>query len=181
MAKNLVYRLSPVHVGISVRPNVPANPDSGDLCRLGSMFGVCLVDHKDKLAGGTRQVQDSTDKAMSTPVMDFTTNVWEFDIYSVAGDADGRLRAGHVVYFVEGQGVDTSSGYFLAFDKPGAAAAIAGVLSGTANETIDIRVCGYLMEDIVIPAGSITAGHSVRGKVMVGIATDDTPERVTLT
>lgn len=174
MAKNLIHCLSPVTIGLKVQPNIPtsANIRSGHMCRLGDVFGVCVVDHYDSLAGGTQQTQQSTDRASTTPVINFGLNVWEFEVYrltAVSGAAN-YIKAGAIIYYVEGGsgtgGVETDSGYALILgEKPVASSALSGVISGTSGETLIIRQCGVLVEDLNM---DITAGSKVKAKVLVG-------------
>ena len=87
MAKNLEHCMSPVTIGLKLDPTYPTRNDtagsvhigtyrtdtgirtmeSGDLVRFGSVVGVVMVDHQDKLA-------DPDGK----PVINFGLNVWRF-------------------------------------------------------------------------------------------------------
>lgn len=102
MAKNLVQCLSPVVIGLKVAPNWPTSPNSGELCRLGDKYAVCVVDHKDSLAGGSLQRQASTDKADGTPVLNPGLNVWEFS----AAATDTAIAVGDIVYHYHDSATD---------------------------------------------------------------------------
>ena len=88
MAKNLEHCMSPVTIGLKLDPSYPSRNnhasagvhdgtyrtnggirtmESGDLVRFGSVIGVVMVDHQDKLA-------DFDGK----PVLNFGLNVWRF-------------------------------------------------------------------------------------------------------
>ena len=87
MAKNLEHCMSPVTIGLKLDPTYPTRNatdsslhtgayrtnggiptmESGDLVRFGSVIGVVMVDHQDKLA-------DPDGK----PVINFGLNVWRF-------------------------------------------------------------------------------------------------------
>ena len=165
MAKNLVYRLSPVHVGLSIQPNWPASPDSGDLVRLGTRFGICLVDHKDNLAGGTMQAQRSTDRAMSTPVSDFTLNVWELNIPSVLA----AVPIGTPVYHYETTNGGVSGDELTTIGALTTSTADftsgSATVDGSAVDAVGRHFVGTVIEALT---GTVTSGTSYKVKVMMG-------------
>ena len=171
MAKNLVYRLSPVHVGLSIQPNWPAAASvrSGGLVRLGTRFGICLVDHQDTLAGGRHQTntgnQQSTDRAMTTPVSDFTLNVWELNIPSVLT----AVPVGTPVYHYEttNGGVSGDELTTIGALTTSTADFTSGSASvdGSAVDAVGRHFVGTVIEAL---SGTITSGTSYKVKVMMG-------------
>ena len=179
MAKNLVYRLSPVHVGLSVQPDWPAAADvmSGDLCRVGNAFAVCLVDHQEGLAGGRHRAQEpNTDRRMfhsSVPVLDFTLNVWEFDLPLGTSIGANHDLKGTTVYHYDttNPGItDSEIATIGLIDTSGADAnfsAYAATVDASAVTAVGRRVVGTILS-APISSGTLAEGVSVRVQVLMG-------------
>ncbi len=186
MAKNLVHCMSPVTIGLKVDPSYPARNastthvnggtfrtdagvrtvESGDLVRLGDLFGVVTVDHQDKLAGFD-----------SSPVINFGLNVWKVKVRLARATTNANpVPKGAMVQYVEGAGVDVDKGRLFYVDR--ADTAVTRSASGDMHATDAIthyQRVGVLMEaitgtnaqdvelevDVLIGAIGATAGAAI--------------------
>ena len=173
MAKNLIHSMSPVTIGLKLDPSSPArnstanNPNngafrtdtgtptvaSGQVVRLGPIFGVVTVDHQDKLAG-----------ADGSPVINFGLNVWRVKvrvITAVTSAGGTHIPRGSVVHFADGDGL--AVGGVLYVGIPTKTLGSVGTAGGTQ------RTCGVLMEDIT---SILAIDAEIEVDVLIGLSFD---------
>ena len=185
MAKNLEFSMSPVTIGLKLDPTYPTRNDtsgnvhegayrtdggidtleSGDLVRFGSIVGVVLVDHQDKLAG-----------ADSEPVINFGLNVWRVKgIIKTAANGTAQAAGSELWYYdPTGSTVDNATSKGAAnqsrlFAGQPTAANHSDLTAGTGR----LYRIGTVLDSI---AGSVNRDASPAGEIRVmigGVATCD--------